>query len=207
MMNNNKKPEKTEYRNNKKDLGKILTIVFFTLAALILLITLLIVYTPLKDLFFKKPIVEETIEELIEETTIITTEKEETEKTTEETTQKTTLEPTQEETSVPEGGEWTFIDAREAKHQGIVKDIDYENKIITIENANTAEIEKLDKFDELTSFTYMTHIDDKLSALDGGFEDIKIGYYIIAVTGEDYKPGSLWADIIFEIEYSEKKWW
>jgi len=205
-MNTNKEPEKIEF-NNKKDLGKILTIVFFTLAVLILLITLLLVYTPLKDILFKKPIVEVTSEESMGEPTEATTEEtaiEPTEKTGEETT-KEPLEETAETTS--QNGEWTFIDAREAKHQGIVKDIDYEDKIITIENANTGEIETLDKIDELTAMTYMTYIDNSLHVLDGKFEDIKVEYYIIAVTRGDFKPDDPEPDLIFEIEYSEKKWW
>ncbi len=205
-MSTNKEPEKIEF-NNKKDLGKILTIVFFTLAVLILLITLLLVYTPLKDLLFKKPIAEETIEELTEETTKKTNEKEVTEKTTEEATQKTTEEPSEEETSVPEGGEWTFIDAREAKHQGIVKDIDYENKIITIENANTGEIEILDEFDKITAFTYIKIIGDKIYTKDGNFEDIKIGYYITVATRGDFVPDAEEPDFIFGIDYSEERWW
>lgn len=196
-MNTNKEPGKIEFKNNKRDTGKILTIFFFTLAVLILLITLLLVYTPLKDILFKKPIAEETNEETIEPTKEIS-----------EESKEETIELTEEESSVPESGKWTFIDAREAKHQGIVKDIDYENKIITIENANTGEIETLDKIGEPhTSITYMTYIDNKLYVLDGKFEDIKVGYYMVIITKEDFKPEDTYSNMIFEIEYSEKKWW
>jgi len=202
---NNKEPEKIEFKNNKRDTGKILTIFFFTLAALILLITLLLVYTPLKDILFKKPIAEETSVESIEETTKTT--EEVTEKSTEETTNETTEEVTEEESSMPESGEWTFIDAREAKHQGIVKDIDYENKIITIENANTGEIEKLDGFRETMLFTYIKIIGDKIYTKDGNFEDIKVGYYITLATRGDFVPDAEEPDFIFGIDYSEKRWW
>ena len=205
-MNNDKKPEKIEFRN-KRDTGKILTIIFFVLVALILLITLLLVYTPLKDIIFKKPIVEVTSEESMGEPTEVTTEETAIEPT-EKTGEETTVEPTEEVTeTTSEDGKWTFIDIRDAKHQGIVKDIDYENKIITIENANTGEIEKLDKFTNITMFSYMTYIENKLHALDSKFEDVRVGYYTIIVTEEDFNPDDPEPDFIWEIRYSEKKWW
>ena len=193
-MNNNKEPEKIEFKNNKVE--NILIKIVFIAIILIILFTILYLYTPLKDIFFKKQIAEETNEETIEPTKEIS-----------EESKEETIELTEEESSIPEGGEWTFIDAREAKHQGIVKDIDYENKTITIENANTGEIEILDEFDELTAITYMTYIDNSLHVLDGKFEDIKVEYYMIAITRGDFKPDDLEPDLIFEIEYSEKKWW
>jgi len=193
-MNNNKEPEKIEFKNNKVE--NILIKIVFIAIILIILFTILYLYTPLKDIFFKKQIAEETNEETIEPTKEIS-----------EESKEGTIELTEEESSIPEGGEWTFIDAREAKHQGIVTDIDYENKIITIENANTGEIEILDEFDELTAITYMTYIDNSLHVLDGKFEDIKVEYYMIAITRGDFKPDDLEPDLIFEIEYSEKKWW
>ncbi|MBU2598825.1 MAG: hypothetical protein KKC53_06645, partial [Actinobacteria bacterium] len=127
-MNNNKEPEKIEFKNNKVE--NILVKIVFIAIILIILFTILYLYTPLKDIFFKKQIAEETNEETIEPTKEIS-----------EESKEGTIELTEEESSIPEGGEWTFIDPREAKQQGIVKDIDYKNKIITIENANTGKIE------------------------------------------------------------------
>ncbi|GAG67764.1 unnamed protein product, partial [marine sediment metagenome] len=163
---------------------------------LIILFTILYLYTPLKDIFFKKQIAEETNEETIEPTKEIS-----------EESKEGTIELTEEESSIPEGGEWTFIDAREAKHQGIVTDIDYENKIITIENANTGEIEILDEFDKITAFTYIKIIGDKIYTKDGNFEDIKIGYYITVATRGDFVPDAEEPDFIFGIDYSEERWW
>jgi len=193
-MNNNKEPEKIEFKNNKVE--NILVKIVFIAIILIILFTILYLYTPLKDIFFKKQIAEETNEETIEPTKEIS-----------EESKEETIELTEEESSIPEGGEWTFIDAREAKHQGIVTDIDYENKIITIENANTGEIEILDEFDKITAFTYIKIIGDKIYTKDGNFEDIKIGYYITVATRGDFVPDAEEPDFIFGIDYSEERWW
>jgi len=193
-MNNNKEPEKIEFKNNKVE--NILIKIVFIAIILIILFTILYLYTPLKDIFFKKQIAEETNEETIEPTKEIS-----------EESKEGTIELTEEESSIPEGGEWTFIDAREAKHQGIVTDIDYENKIITIENANTGEIEILDEFDKITAFTYIKIIGDKIYTKDGNFEDIKIGYYITVATRGDFVPDAEEPDFIFGIDYSEERWW
>lgn len=193
-MNNNKEPEKIEFKNNKVE--NILIKIVFIAIILIILFTILYLYTPLKDIFFKKQIAEETNEETIEPTKEIS-----------EESKEETMELTEEESSIPEGGEWTFIDPREAKQQGIVTDIDYENKIITIENANTGEIEILDKFDKITAFTYIKIIGDKIYTKDGNFEDIKIGYYITVATRGDFVPDAEEPDFIFGIDYSEERWW
>ena len=165
---------------------RILTTIFFTLAALILLTTLLLVYTPLKDLFFKKPLsqIEETkITEPEEKTSEITTEKTKETTTEEKTTteenieqsEETTLETT-EETSEEETGNVHIIDA---KTQGYVQEIDYENRIITIKNEITGEIEKLDDFSDYLS------IDQSGINESREFEDIKVGYYIFAMTEKE----------------------
>lgn len=211
-MNNNKEPEKIEFKNNKRDTGKILTIVFFTLAVLIILVTLLLVYTPLKDILFKNPITEETktieteetASEIITEETIGTT----TEKTSGEPTKKE--EPTEEKTTDEEIKEIEFQE--EARYIGVVKDIDYEKKVITIENERTGEIEVLDNLHKWVEIIRVPASGEDGMPEKGYFEDIKGGNYIILhMAGEsgqkavDFFGGD--PSVIIGIHYSEDRWW
>ena len=207
--------------NNK--FYRILTTIFFTLAALIVLTTLLLVYKPLKDIFLKKQIVEETTEELTEETTI---QEQTIQEQTEETKEKT--EETAEEKTTEEENEGVMPNAYPLfEHQGIVLDIDYEKYIITIENAKTGEIKELDCYRIIekcggdagcldVSYHFLSPVWDSSEGFyrlleDANFKDIKVGYYVAIYTTKDAgeKAIKFWQDdnLITVIYFSEERWW
>jgi len=181
---------------------RIIKILSFILIAIVLLALLSIAITDIKSCSKAKPEEVTTISEtkettLKEQTTQEPTE--ETEETSEVPTEETTTSITTEETSEEEGT--GLINFSEAKHQGYVQDIDYDNKIIKIKNEITGEIEKLD------DFSYYLSVRQSGSRKSKGFEDIKVGYYIFAMTEKEvhfdifYEP----TDKIKEILLSEEK--
>jgi len=180
---------------------KTLIIIFFTLTLLIAIFTILVILTPLKEIIFKKPlpIAEETKETKPEKTTSEIT-GEETEQTIEETTteEETTTDQTTEEETTKEKESKPFY-VSEAKHQGKVLEIDYENKTITIENANTGEIEELDV--SLVARIYYKYSTRK------NLEDIEVGYYISCSTIEEEGLSSGIPSQILFVYYAEERWW
>lgn len=180
---------------------KILIIISFTLAILIAVLTILLIFTPLKEIIFKKPIptAEETKESKPEKTTSEIT-GEETGQTIEETTteEETTTDQTTEEETTKEKEKKPFF-ISEAKHQGEVLEIDYENKTITIENANTGEIEELD-------FSLVARIYYKYSTRKN-LEDIEVGYYISCSTIKEEGLSSGVPSQILFVYYAEERWW
>lgn len=181
---------------------KIIQILSFILIAIVILALVSIFITDIKGCSETKPEEETTISEtkettLKEQTTQEPTEG--TEKTSEVLTEETTTSITTEETSEEEG--IGHINFSEAKHQGYVEDIDYENKIIKIKNEITGEIEKLD------DFSYYLSVGQSGSRKSKGFEDIKVRYYIFAMTEKEvhfdifYEP----TDKIKVILFSEEK--
>lgn len=113
------------------------------------------------------------------------------------------------------------------EHQGIVLDIDYEKYIITIENAETSDVEKLDCYriiekyggDESALDVFYHFLDPVFDPSEGfyrllekaDFKDIKVGYYVAIYTTKDagkkeiefYKDDNL----ITVIHFSEERWW
>lgn len=113
------------------------------------------------------------------------------------------------------------------EHQGIVLDIDYEKYIITIENAKTGDVEKLDCYriiekyggDESALDVFYHFLDPVFDPSEGfyrllekaDFKDIKVGYYVAIYTTKDagYKAIEFWEDdnLILVIYFSEERWW
>jgi len=154
---------------------RIIKILSFILIAIVLLALLSIAITDIKGCSKTKPEEVTTISETKENTLKEQTTQEPTEETEETSEEPTTKEEPTEETTT---GEITDID--EAKHQGYVQEIDYENRIIIIKNEITGEIEKLDNFSDFLSLRHC--VSHKLEE----FEDIKVGYYIFAITEKEY---------------------
>lgn len=191
---------------NKRDIAKILTIVFFSLAFLILLITLLLVYTPLNYLLFKKPIAEETTISEKEEPTLKEQATQEPTQKTEETTKKTTNEETtnrEEATGVTTEEEEEIIGLLKISYKGPVKEIDYENKIIKVYDEYSEDIVEL-KIEEETKILSRP---DKNKENDK-FENIKVGYFVRIVAAKELKWSHSFKDLESPafIYFSETDW-
>jgi len=154
---------------------KIIKILSFILIAIVILALISIFIIDIKGCSKTKPEEVTTTDETKEPTLKEQTTQEPTEETEEISEEPTTKEEPIEETST---GEITYID--EAKHQGYVEDIDYENRIITIKNEITGEIEKLDNFSDYLSLAQSGILESK------EFKDIKVGYYIFAMTEKEW---------------------
>ena len=139
----------------------------------------------------------------------------------EETTNKTDKETIEENEGIMTHEYLKF------EHQGIVLDIDYEKYIITIENAKTGDVEKLDCYriiekyggDESALDVFYHFLDPVFDPSEGfyrllesaNFKDIKVGYYVAIYTTKDagYKAIEFWEDdnLILVIYFSEERWW
>ena len=113
-------------------------------------------------------------------------------------------------TSEKESVKFSTYDFKNAKYQGIVKDIDYENRVITIENANTGKLDELE-IDEDEVFTITKVINGAKCREINKIEGIKLGNYLVAQTAKDteFYPELFEGepDKIIFIFFSEKKWY
>ncbi len=139
----------------------------------------------------------------------------------EETTNKTDEETIEENEGIMTNAYPLF------EHQGIVLDIDYEKYIITIENAKTGDVEKLDCYRIIekcdgdvgclgVSYHFLDPLFDPSEGFyrlleSANFKDIKVGYYVAIYTTKDagYKAIEFWEDdnLILVIYFSEERWW
>jgi hypothetical protein len=194
----------------------------------ILVVLFFVFFVAIKIYKEEKPRIFDESEQTLEEETIkeSTSEEFSISEESEQISQEETTNETADETI--EENEGVMSDAYPLfEHQGIVLEIDYEKYIITIENANTGEIEELDCYriiekyggDESALDVFYHFLNPPLNPLTGGyklledanFKDIKKGYYVAAYTTKDAGKSAIefWEDdnLILIIYFSEERWW